>query len=161
MVEGNLDTTNLLLGIMAAVAVLEALVIIGIGVMGYRAYAKTMQMVQDVEAKHIAPLMTKVNGLMATVDGVVADVKGITARVGAQTERVDSAIRSTIDRVDETADHVRSSVAQRMQRAVGVMRGIRVAMDTLLHTDGHNGHGRGWSRTHGTASDTPGETHHG
>jgi hypothetical protein len=36
--EANLATTNLLLGIMAAVSVLEALVIIGIGVAGYLVY---------------------------------------------------------------------------------------------------------------------------
>ncbi len=32
--EGNLGTTNLLLGIMAAVSVLEALLLIGVGVAG-------------------------------------------------------------------------------------------------------------------------------
>lgn len=162
MVEGNLDTTNLLLGIMAAVSVLEALVIVGLAVMGYRAYSTTMQMVQDIEQRHVAPLVAKVNSLMATVDGVVADVKGITSRVGAQTERVDSAIRSTIDRVDETADHVRTSVAERMQRVVGVMRGVRVAMDTLFHAgNGHNEHGGHWTRRHQTTSQTAGETTHG
>lgn len=161
MAEGNLDTTNLMLGIMAAVSVLEALVIIAFGVMAYKAYSRTMQMVRDVETRHVAPLMAKVNSLMTTVDGVVADVKGITARVGAQTDRVDSAIRSTIDRVDETADHVRSSVAQRVQRVVGVMRGVRVAMDTLFHADnGHNG-GRQGTRNHDSTSQAAGETRHG
>src|SRR5262245_22793641 len=116
MVEGNLTTTNLLLGIMAAVSVLEGLVIIALGIMGYRAYSRTMGLVKDVEERHVAPLMARVNGLMTTVDGVVADVRGITSRVGAQAERVDSAITTTIDRVDETADRVRNSVAARMQR---------------------------------------------
>jgi hypothetical protein len=162
MVNGNLDTTNLLLGIMAAVSVLEALIIVGMAVMGYRAYARTMQMVQEIEQKHVAPLVAKVNSLMATVDGVVADVKSITSRVGAQTERVDSAIRSTIDRVDETADHVRASVAERMQRVVGVMRGVRVAMDTLFHAgNGHNGHSGNWARDHRTTGQTAEETRHG
>ena len=139
MVEGNLNTTNLLLGIMAAVSVLEALVIIGLGVMGYLAYSKTMRVVTDIEQRHVAPLMARVNSLMTTVDGVVADVRGITAKVGAQTERVDSAIRSTIDRVDETADRVKHSVAARVQRIAGLARGVRVAVDTLLHRNGHNG----------------------
>ena len=43
MNAGNLDTTNLLLGIMAAVSVLEALVLIGVGVMAYRLYTQAMR----------------------------------------------------------------------------------------------------------------------
>jgi hypothetical protein len=35
--DGNLDTTNLMLGIIAAVSVLEALVLVGIGVGAFRA----------------------------------------------------------------------------------------------------------------------------
>ena len=159
MVEGNLNTTNLLLGIMAAVSVLEGLVIIALGIMGYRAYSTTMAMVKNIEDRHIAPLMTRVNTLMTTVDGVVADVRGITAKVGAQTERVDTAIKSTIDRVDETADRVRNSVAARVQRMAGLARGVRVAVDTMLHGNGNNGHGR--TATGQTTSHTAGETTHG
>src|SRR5262245_1926860 len=107
MIDGNLNTTNLLLAIMAAVSVLEGLVIIGIGVMAYRAYSTAMKTVRYIEERQIAPLTARVHALMSTVDGVLADVKGITSRVGAQTERVDSAIRTTIDRVDVTADRVR------------------------------------------------------
>ena len=38
--SGELATTNVILGIMAAVSVLEALVIVGMGVAGFRAYRK-------------------------------------------------------------------------------------------------------------------------
>ncbi len=38
--SGELGTTNLLLGIMAAVSVLEALVIIGMGVAGFMVYGR-------------------------------------------------------------------------------------------------------------------------
>jgi len=36
--EGNLGTTNVILGIMAAVSVLEALLLVGVGVAGYLVY---------------------------------------------------------------------------------------------------------------------------
>ena len=51
---GNLDTTNWLLGIMAAVSVLEALVLIGIGVGGFMVYRRVMQLVSDLETRQIA-----------------------------------------------------------------------------------------------------------
>ena len=128
----DLHTTNVLLGIMAAVSVLEALVIIGAGIGGFLAYRRVMQLVGDLESRQIAPLREK-------VDAILGDVQAITARVSQQTERVDHAITGTFDRVDETADRMRSSVRDKVYQAVGVVRGVRaVIMSVLQHDD--NGH---------------------
>ena len=135
MLDGNLDTTNLLLGIMAAVSVLEALLLLAVGFMAWRLYGQALQTVREIEQRQIAPLREKVDGLMVTVDGILADVKTITSRVGEQTERVNSAISTTIDRVDETADRVKHSVGFRVQRVVGLVHGVRAALGTLF-----NGH---------------------
>ena len=52
MIAGNLDTTNLLLGIMAAVSVLEALLLIGVGIMAWKLYGHAMHtiLVDDLDA---------------------------------------------------------------------------------------------------------------
>jgi ElaB/YqjD/DUF883 family membrane-anchored ribosome-binding protein len=121
----DLHTTNLLLGIMAAVSVLEALLLIGAGVGGFLAYRKVMQVVGDLESRQVAPLREK-------VDAILADVQAITARVSQQTERVDHAITGTIDRVDETADRMRSSVREKLYQAVGVVRGVHAAIMSVL-----------------------------
>ena len=47
--SGELGTTNLLLGIMAAASVLEALVMIGMGVAGFMAYRNVMVLVHGIE----------------------------------------------------------------------------------------------------------------
>lgn len=125
MVNGNLDTTNLLLGIMAAVSVLEALVLIGLGVGGFMMYRRAMQLVTDLEARQIAPLRAK-------VDAILADVKTVTARVSQQTERVDHAISGTIDRVDETAERVKGSVRDKVSQAIGLIRGVRAVIMSVL-----------------------------
>jgi len=137
MVEANLDTTNLLLGIMAAVSVLQALVLIAVSVMAWKLYGQAMETVRELEERQIAPLVANVHALIGSVDGILVDVKAITSRVGEQTERVNSAITTTIDRVDETADRVKTSLAYRVQRAVGVVQGVRAALGTLF-----NGHSR-------------------
>ncbi|HWT44738.1 MAG TPA: hypothetical protein VN085_02180, partial [Vicinamibacterales bacterium] len=67
----DLHTTNVLLGIMAAVSVLEALVLIGAGVGGFLAYRRVMQLVGDLESRQIAPLRAK-------VDAILGDVQTIT-----------------------------------------------------------------------------------
>jgi len=121
----DLGTTNMLLGIMAAVSVLEALVLIGAGIAGFMAYRRVTQLVTDLEARQIAPLREK-------VETILADVKTVTSRVSQQTERVDQAIHGTMDRVDETAERVRHSVRDKVNQATGVVRGIRAVVASVL-----------------------------
>lgn len=132
MTEANLNTTNILLGIMAAASVLQALVLIGLGVMAFRLYRQTLQTVRDIERRQIAPLAAQVTALMAKVDGILHDVKDVTARVTRQTERVDSAIHQTMHRVDETAGRVRDSVASRITRFRGIVHGVTCAVQGLF-----------------------------
>ena len=133
MNAGNLDTTNLLLGIMAAVSVLEAIVLIGLGVMAYRLYGQAMRAVREIEQRQIAPLVTHVNTLMTRVDAILGDLRDVTARVSTRTERVDSAIQHTINRVDETAWRVRSTVNSRVQRAMSLFYAVRTVVDGFFH----------------------------
>src|SRR6185437_6044642 len=93
--EANLCTTNLLLGIMAAVSVLEALLVIGMGVAGFMVYRRVMTLVRGLEERQVAPAMV---------------------------------------RVDDTADRVRSNVRAKTSRVVGFVRGLRVALESVLHT---------------------------
>jgi hypothetical protein len=126
----DLHTTNVLLGIMAAVSVLEGVLLIGIGVAGFLAYRRVMQLATDLEARQIAPLREK-------VDAILADVKTISARVAHRTERVDEAITGTIDRVDETAARVRAGMYDKVSQAAGVVRGVRAVIISLLHRESH------------------------
>jgi hypothetical protein len=124
----ELGTTNLLLGIMAAVSVLEALALIGAGVAGWMLYRRVTELVSGLEARQVAPAMARVNAILD-------DVRGVTATVKDETNRVDHAIRSTIDRVDDTADRVRSNVRAKTSRVVGFVRGVRVAIETMLNSE--------------------------
>ena len=128
--SGELGTTNLLLGIMAAVSVLEALAIIGMGVAGFTVYRKVMELVAGVETRQVAPAMIRVN---ATLD----DVRDVTAKVRQETERVDHAIHSTIGRIDDTAERVRWNVREKTSRVVGFIRGLRVALESVMATRHH------------------------
>ena len=125
--EGNLGTTNIFLGIIAVVSVLEALIVIGVGIAGFLVYRRVMDLVNVLESKHVAPAMTRVNAILD-------DVKGVTAKVKEETERVDAAIRTTMDRVDDTAERVRWNVKAKTSRVVGFVRGLRVALEGLLTT---------------------------
>jgi hypothetical protein len=126
---GDLQSLSIPLWIMAVVSVLQALLLIGIGVAGYLAYSRLLSLVHD-RTRQIAPLADK-------VDAILADVKAVTARVSQQTERVDHAITDTIDRVDDTAARVRAGVHDKVSQAVGVARGVRAVIMSLLHRESH------------------------
>ena len=131
----ELGTTNLLLGIMAAVSVLEALVIIGMGISGFMVYKKVsalvdrgMVLAEGIEARQVAPAMMRVNAILD-------DVRDVTTKVKEETERVDHAINSTIDRIDDTADRVRSNVRAKTSALVGFLRGARMTLEGLLRSE--------------------------
>jgi hypothetical protein len=125
--ESELATTNVFLGIMAVVSVLEALLVIGVGIGGFLAYRRVMTLVNTLEERHVAPAMGRVTAILD-------DVKGVSTRVREETERVDQAIHTTMDRVDDTVDRVRLNVRARTSRIVGMVRGARAALETIFHT---------------------------
>jgi hypothetical protein len=125
--EASLDTTNTWLAIMAIVSVLEALLIIGVGIAGFLVYRRVMALVEGLEQRHVAPAMGRVNAILD-------DVKDVSAKVKEETYRVDHAIRTTMGRVDDTADRVRSNVREKTSRLVGFVRGARAAIETMLNS---------------------------
>jgi len=129
--EAQLGTTNLLLGIMAAVSVLEALVIVGVAVAAFMAYRRMTTLVGELEQRHVAPAMLRVNRILD-------DVESVSARIKEETARVDHAIHSTMDRVDDTVDRVRWNVRAKTSRIVGFIRGLRVVVEGMLHSDGRH-----------------------
>ena len=126
------DISSLLppLWIIAGLSILEALLIIGMGIGGYLVYSRVMTLVRDLEARQIAPSREK-------VDAILVDVKTVTSRVAHQTERVDEAVTGTIQRVDETAARVRAGVHDKVSQATGVVRGVRAVIMALLHRESH------------------------
>ena len=121
----DLATTNLLLGIMAAVSLLEALALIGAGIAAFMLYRRVMALVNGVETRHVAPAMARLNAILD-------DLKGVSATVKDETTRVDYAIRSTIERVDDTADRVRSNVRAKTSYVIGFVRGLRAAIEAMV-----------------------------
>jgi hypothetical protein len=121
----DLGTTNLFLGILAGVSVIELIGLLVAGLFAYRMYARVTELLHGVEERQVAPAMARVNSILD-------DVKDVTSKVHQDTDKVDQAIRGTLGRVDETADRVRANVAARANRVIGFVHGVRVAIETFL-----------------------------
>jgi hypothetical protein len=124
----DLSTTNLMLALIAAATMLQALLLVGAAIAGFVLYRRMSAQMAELEAQQLAPLR-------ARVDDILADVKRISARVSDRTERVDVAIQGTMERVDETAARVKHSVRDRVDRAAGIVRGIRAVIASMLSGD--------------------------
>jgi hypothetical protein len=132
--ESQLVTTNSYLGIIAAMSVVEMLLVIAACIAMFviyarvqRAYLNVLDRVSMAEQLHVVPTLTRVNAILD-------DVKDVTAIVKEETDRLDTAINSTIDRVDKTATRVRSNVMTKTSNLMGLVRGARVVIAAILKT---------------------------
>ena len=123
--SGELGTTNLLIGIMAAVSVLSLLIIV-MGVAGFI----------DLSQGHGAGRRT---GSPAGRAGDGARQRHPRRRQGSISEVKDGPSRRqrdppTIDRVDGHRRSVRANVRAKTSRIVGFVRSMRVAIEGFLST---------------------------
>ena len=78
----DLTTTNALLGIMAAVSMLEAIAVVGAIAAIALTYRQVSRMLNGIEDRHVAPAAARVNAILE-------DVKGVTSAVNHQAGRLD------------------------------------------------------------------------
>lgn len=75
----DLATTNALLGIMAAVSLFEALVLIVLLGGGFLLYRRMTRLIAGIEERQVAPVTARVNAILDDVKGVTSVVKQVTA----------------------------------------------------------------------------------
>jgi hypothetical protein len=128
----DLTTTNVLLGIMAFVSLLEAAVLIGAGVMGLRLYRQMSEQIRVLEERHVAPLTAQANEILRTVHR-------ISERVEHSTSRVDAAVEGTVHSAEVAVDRVQGGMRKTAGTVIGVVRGVRTAIETFLADMPRNG----------------------
>jgi hypothetical protein len=72
----DLTTTNVLLGIMAAVSLLEAAAVVALLAGGLLLYRRLTHLIAGIEGRHIAPAMSRVNAILDDVKVVSGVAKG-------------------------------------------------------------------------------------
>ncbi len=133
---GSLDTTNTMLAIIAGVALLQAIVIIGLGFAGWKIYRLATETIREIDERRVKPLAAKVDGLLDRAHQVTDRVHEMT------------------DRVNHTATAAKTSVSETVHKVSGAVGGIRAAIVNALTTEG-NGHRQAQRFAH-TAAATSG-----
>ena len=76
--EARLATTNILLGIMAAVSLLEALAVLGVFLGAFLLYKRLARVISGIEERHVAPAAARVTAILDDIKGVTSTVKETT-----------------------------------------------------------------------------------
>jgi len=77
----DLTTTNVFLGIMAAVSLLQVLVVLAAGLAGFVIYRRVLRVVDGLEERQVAPAVARVNAILDDVKGVTSTVKKETGQI--------------------------------------------------------------------------------
>ena len=85
----DLTTTNVLLGIMAAVSLLEAAAVIALLGGGVLLYRRLARLIAGIEERQIAPVVLRVNAILD-------DVKGVSGVARGAADEADAGIRSAL-----------------------------------------------------------------
>jgi uncharacterized protein YoxC len=146
---GSLDTTNTMLAIIAAVAVLQGLVLLGLGFAGWKIYRLATDTIREIDEKRVKPLMAKVDGVLDKANGLTDRVHQITDRVHQITdrvqhrvERVEAAFDHTVNRVSDTTTGVKTSVGDSVHRVSDAVTSIRSLIVNALTTEKPGPNGR-------------------
>ena len=99
----DLTTTNVLLGIMAAVSLLEGLAVLGAILAGLLVYRRVMQVVTSIEERQIAPAAARVNAILDDVKDVTSTIRQKAGRLERVVDWILEAISRKRRRTDEAS----------------------------------------------------------
>jgi hypothetical protein len=120
----DLTTTNVWLGILAVVSLIEFLMIAAAGLFAFKAYKQVMNMMESVERVHIAPLR-------ARVDGILDEVEVITGKVKHAQESVSAAFHTA----GVATSILTTTMKSKTWPILGLIKGVRIVANSLRNKD--------------------------
>ena len=124
----DLTMTNVWLGILAVVSLIEFLMIAAAGLFAYKAYKQVMTAVDTVERVHIAPLR-------ARVDAILDEVEIITGKVKYAQDSVTAALQTAAS----AGSIIIGTVKTKTWPIIGILKGVRMAASAIRERNGRNG----------------------
>ena len=124
----DLTMTNVWLGILAVISLIEFLMIAAVGLLAYKAYKQMITVVENVERMHIAPVR-------ARVDAILDEVEVITGRVKHAQDSVTAALHTAASAGSIFA----TSVKSKTWPILSVIKGVRMAAAAILDRNGKSG----------------------
>ncbi len=91
--EVSLTTTNVLLGVIAAVSLLEGLAVIGFFLGAFLLYRRIVRIIGGIEVRQVAPTAARVNAILDDIKDVTSTMKDEAGRAGWVVSRLVDSVR--------------------------------------------------------------------
>jgi hypothetical protein len=117
----DLTMTNVWLGILAIVSLIEFLMICVSGFFAYKMYRQAMMTIESVERVHIAPLRVRVDALLDEVQVVTDKVK-----------HAQDSMNLVLQTAAGAGSLIAGAVMARSWPVFGLINGVRMAASTLF-----------------------------
>ncbi len=131
MGNGTIGTTNLLLGFLVVIGVLEAVALAVAIVVMMRVQARLLETMRDI-SQQLRPLTERANAIADVCEGVAADVKHVTARVAAGADHAGLAIQTAVGVASIGSGRMGTSILTRALPVLSIARALRVAYTTFV-----------------------------
>ena len=116
----DLTMTNVWLGILAVISLIQFLMVCAAGFFAYRLYQRAMVTLETVERTHVAPLRARVDGMLDQVQTVVNKVK-----------HTQESVTDAFRHVAGTGTAVAGAVKSKSWPIVGMIQALRSAATVI------------------------------
>lgn len=112
----DLSTTNVWLGMLAIISLMQFLMVCVAGVLGYRVYRRAVTTLETVERVHVAPLRARTDAILDQVERVVD-----------RTRQAQDSVSDAFRHVTGTGSAVAGAVRSKAWPILGIIQGLRSA----------------------------------
>jgi hypothetical protein len=139
----QLDLTNIFLGILAGLAVIQMIGLI-VAVLWVRSYVSRLTGVaQDLESRYVQPVVGQVQQLLTQTREAVAELQPIVTRAKNIVGGVEAQTKKAMMAVDAVGEHVDTIVHSGLQQVRAIEHGIRRGVEALVSSQNdHRFNGR-------------------
>jgi hypothetical protein len=130
MIDGTLNTTNALLGVLVAVSVVQALAFVGLAMIVFRTENRVLRLAEEVRAQAL-PAIARLDRLADGAEQALADVHTIAGGAASGMRRAHLAFQTSAAVMGLAGGAAYGPFARRARRALAVARGLKVAYRVL------------------------------
>lgn len=128
----QLDTTNILLGILAALAILQMMAAVAAILWIRSTVARVSRMATDVESRYLQPVVQETQRVLQQTRDVIAGLQPAITRANTIVSNVESGTRRAMLAVDTVNEQVDSIVHTGLQQVRAIERGLRRGVEALV-----------------------------
>jgi uncharacterized protein YoxC len=133
----QLDTTNILLGILAGLAVAQMVAGIIVLVWLRRTVSRLSQASATFESTYLHPIAREAQQLASQVRQVIAEVQPIVGRVNTIARSIESRTQHALTAVDAVNEQVDAVVHSGLNQLRAIEHGVRRGVEALVNASNH------------------------